>query len=258
MNLLHSIVLSVVEGITEFLPISSTGHLILTAEILKIQQDEFVKSFEIFIQLGAIFSVVFLYFKDIVKKRDLWKNVGVAFIPTAVVGLVLYKFIKEFLLGNAGVTLLALFIGGVSLILLEIYLSKRQREVEDVSKITLKKAFGIGLIQSISVIPGVSRSAASIMGGMFLGLDRKSATEFSFILAIPTMLAATGLDLVKSSFHFTPQQLVFLGIGFVGSFIVALISIKFLLGYVKDHTFIPFGFYRIILALLYFFIVFKQ
>lgn len=257
MDILHSIVLSIVEGITEFLPISSTGHLILSSQLLKISQTDFVKTFEIFIQLGAVSSVIFIYFKDIVSKRYLWKTTLIAFLPTAAIGFLLYKLIKSFLLGNSMITLTALFIGGILLILAELWLSKRTNTKTQLSEIDYRTALGIGIIQSLSVIPGVSRSAASIIGGMFLGIDRKAATEFSFILAIPTMLAASSLDLVKSGFNFTQQEILVLIIGFIGSFIVALLSVKFLLGYVRSHTFIPFGIYRILVSILYFIFVIK-
>jgi undecaprenyl-diphosphatase len=257
-NLLDATLLSAVEGITEFLPISSTGHLILTSNILSIKQTDFVKSFEIFIQLGAVSSVIFLYARDILSKSHLWKATLTAFLPTAVIGLVMYKIIKDFLIGNSAVTLTALFVGGLGLIAAELWLSKKKTSTQEVSEIGLKIAFGIGLIQSVSVIPGVSRSAASIIGGMILGVNRKTATEFSFILAIPTMLAATSLDLFKSGLSFTNQELLILALGFAGSFLVALLSVKFLLGYVRNHSFIPFGIYRIALAIIYFLFVFRH
>lgn len=251
MDYLQAIILSIVEGITEFLPISSTGHLVLASKILGITQTEFVKSFEIIIQLGSIFAIVFLYWKTLAKNFDIWKRIIAAFIPTAIIGFILYKIIKNLLLGNPIITLLALFIGGVFLILLEKIHKEKDHHKDSIEKLSIKNAFLIGLFQSISVIPGVSRSAATIIPALFLGTKRKTAVEFSFLLAIPTMLAATILDITKSEFSFTPSELSILITGFIGSFIVAIIAVKFLLRFIQNHTFIPFGIYRIVLAIVF-------
>jgi undecaprenyl-diphosphatase len=251
MELPHVLIFSLVEGITEFLPISSTGHLVLTSEILRIPQTDFVKSFEIIIQLGAILAVVFLYWRKILESKILWKNILIAFIPTAIVGLTLYSFIKDVLIGNVLVTLLALFVGGIVLIALEFMLKQKEQPVASLEKFSLKTSFLIGLIQSLSIIPGVSRAGASIVGGMVLGLKRNVAVEFSFLLAIPTMFAATGLDLIKSELRFSPQEWLLLLIGFVGSFIVALAVVKWFIKYVQTNNLIPFGIYRIVLALIF-------
>ena len=251
MDILQALILSLVEGISEFLPISSTGHLVLASEVLKIPQSEFVKSFEIIIQLGAILSVVFLYGKELLVNLEVLKRVLIAFIPTALVGLTLYKLIKEILLGNSLVTILALFLGGVLLILLEKIYTEKPSHLDSIEKLTFKNAFLIGLIQSISIIPGVSRAAATIMGGMFLGLKRVVATEFSFLLAIPTMFAATGLDLIKNYQVLLDSDLIILAVGFIGSFATALFTVKFLIKYVSGHSFIAFGIYRIILSLIF-------
>ncbi len=251
MDFLQAIVLSVVEGITEFLPISSTGHLVLASKILSIPQTEFVKSFEIFIQLGAILAVVVLYFKRYIRQFKAWKNIVLAFLPTAFVGFLFYNVIKEILLGNLGVTLLALFLGGIILIFVEKFVPKVGK-VKSVQDISVKSALLIGLFQSASIIPGVSRAAATIIGGLFLGLSREAAVEFSFLLAIPTLLAATGLDLVKAQFSFSSVEWSLLFVGFLGSFITALIVIKWFIKYVQSHSFVVFGVYRVILALIYF------
>lgn len=256
MDILHAIILSVVEGLTEFLPISSTGHLILASDLLKISQTEFVKSFEIFIQLGAICAVIFLYFKDFLSIKK-WPPVIIAFIPTGIIGFILYKFVKTYLLGNSTVVLAALLIGGVSLILIEYFHKEKEGSVGTIEEISYRNAILIGIAQSLAVIPGVSRSAATIVGSMLLGLKRKTAVEFSFVLAVPTMIAASGLDLIKSHEHFSLNQYEVLGIGFIGSFIVALIAIKFLLKYVQNHTFIPFGIYRIIVSILFWLLIIK-
>lgn len=257
MDILQAIILSIVEGISEFLPISSTGHLILASDILKVAQTDFVKSFEIIIQLGAILAVVVLYAKTLLEKRKMWLPLLAAFIPTAVIGFVLFKIIKQFLLGSTVITLWSLLIGGIILIIAEKLYKEQPHHVDDIGKLSLKKAALIGFIQSISVIPGVSRSAATILGGLFVGLKRKAAVEFSFLLAIPTMIAATGLDLIKSDFSFSSNEWVLLVVGFIGAFLTALLAIKYFLQYVRNHTFVAFGIYRIILAIVFWFFLIK-
>ncbi|MBI3443100.1 undecaprenyl-diphosphate phosphatase [Candidatus Woesebacteria bacterium] len=251
MTYLQAIILAMVEGITEFLPISSTGHLLLTSKILQISQTEFVKSFEIIIQLGAILAIILLYAKKLIRKRKVGEKIIVAFIPAMVIGFILYKFIKHFLLGNSFVTLAALFLGGVALILLELGYKEQNHYLNNIEKVSFAQALMIGLFQTLALIPGVSRAGATIFAGMALGLKRKTAVEFSFLLAIPTMAAATGLDLVTSSLTFTPTEILTLLIGLAGAFITALVSVRFLLRYVTRHTFIPFGAYRIILSLIF-------
>jgi undecaprenyl-diphosphatase len=250
MNIFQAVILSIIEGITEFLPISSTGHLILASHVLRIPQTEFVKSFEIIIQLGAIVSVVVLYFKKLIHSKMLYKRLLLSFLPTALFGFTLYRVIKTYLLGNSLVVVLSLFIGGIFLILFEKYFPQKKtiKTMENASK---KDAVIIGLFQSVSMVPGVSRSAATIIGGMTVGFDRKSAVEFSFLLAIPTMAAATGLDLVKSGFSFSSYEFLLLGIGFIVSFITAWVAVKYFLSYVQKNTLVPFGMYRILIAILF-------
>lgn len=255
MDILQALILSAVEGFTEFLPISSTGHLVLASELLKIEQTNFVKSFEIIIQLGAILAIVFLYWKTLRENKDLWKKIAVAFLPAAIIGFTLYQLVKDVLLGNSYITVAALFIGGVALILLEFIYKEQEHHANTVNQINYKTAFLIGVAQSISIIPGVSRAGATIIGGLFLGVKRKAAVEFSFLLAIPTMIAATGLDLIKSDFSFSGPELTLLAIGLIGSFVTAVVAVKFLLSFIQAHTFIPFGVYRIVLAVLFFLLV---
>ena len=252
MNFLDALILGIVEGITEFLPVSSTGHLILTSSLLKLQSTEFLKSFEIAIQMGAILSVVVLYAKSLIRNREMLQKVIVAFLPTAILGLLAYKAIKHYLLGNEMVVIASLLIGGIILILFEL---THKSDGKESSNITYTQAFVIGLFQSISMIPGVSRSAATILGGLFQGIDRKTVVEFSFVLAIPTMAAATGLDLLKSGTNFTTYEFELLLVGFVVSFVVAMFCVHWLLKYIQHHTFIPFGIYRIILALAFWFLM---
>jgi undecaprenyl-diphosphatase len=257
MDFFQTIILSIVEGLTEFLPISSTGHMILAADILKISQTEFVKSFEIIIQLGAILAVAVLYTKKYLANRQVWLRVITAFLPTAAAGFALYKVVKNYLLGNTAVTIAALFLGGVALIILELIHKEKESQATKIESLSFKQSLLIGFCQSLSIIPGVSRSAATIMGGLFVGAKRQVAVEFSFLLAVPTMLAASGLDLVKSNFAFSSGEYLLLWLGFLGSFLVAVLAVKFFLQFIQNHTFIPFGIYRIILALLFWLILVK-
>jgi len=175
----------------------------------------------------------------------------VAFFPTAVLGLIFYKIIKHYLMASNQVVLWSMFIGGICLIVFEILHKEKDSAVEDLGTISYRTSLLIGLFQSIAMIPGVSRSAATIVGGLVLGLKRKTIVEFSFLLAVPTMLAATGLDLMKNASQFSAAQLNFLSIGFIVSFFSALLGVKFLLSFIKHHSFISFGIYRIVLALLF-------
>ncbi|HNV86532.1 MAG TPA: undecaprenyl-diphosphate phosphatase [Candidatus Omnitrophota bacterium] len=253
MNLLDALLLGIVEGITEFLPISSTGHLILSGRLLGLSQTEFLKSFDIAIQLGAILAVVILYWKKLLVDFRMLTKIATAFLPTAILGLGFYKIVKQFLLSSESVVLWSLFLGGVFIIVFEMLYKERKDAAEDVSDISYRQAFLIGIFQSVAMIPGVSRAAATIFGGLSLGLKRKTIVEFSFLLAVPTMLAATGLDLIKSAGAFSRGDFVFLGTGFLASFLVAILGIKFLIYFIKNNNFIPFGIYRIALALIFWF-----
>ncbi len=257
MTPIDSIILGIVEGLTEFLPVSSTGHLILASSLLAIPSTEFVKTFEIAIQCGAIAAVALIYWKSFFDIEVL-KRIAAAFIPTGIIGLALHGVVKTYLLGNVTVVLGSLLVGGIALIVFELMLKKRvQPEAPDVAtdikSITYTQAVIIGVCQAVALIPGVSRSAATIVGGLALGIKRVTIVEFSFLLAVPVMIAATGLDLVKSNLAFSGTDLINLGIGLLVSFVVALFSIRFLLKYVRTHTFIPFGIYRIAVAMLFFF-----
>jgi undecaprenyl-diphosphatase len=251
MSIIHAFILSVVEGFTEFLPISSTGHLILTSSILGIEATDFVKTFEIVIQLGAIMAIVVLYFKKFLTTKNLIKKLFVALIPSIIVGFLLYPLIKSVLLGSNTITLNALFWGGIALIVVEWFLRRKKKNDENSKEITYKQAFIIGIFQSVSVIPGVSRAAATIVGGLLTGLNRENATEFSFLLAVPTMFAASGLDLYKSRDMIAQGGFLTLTFGTILSFFFAIIAVKFLLNYVKKHDFTAFGIYRIALAILF-------
>lgn len=254
MDLIQVVLLSITEGVSEFLPISSTGHLVLVSKILNQPQTEFLKSFEIAIQSGAILSVLFLYLRTVLEdKRILWKIVW-ALIPTLMVGMILYKLVKEYLIGNLGVTLGALFLGGVILIVFERYWLKKEGAGR-IENLTVKEAVIIGLAQTIAVIPGVSRSAVTMIGGMSLGLSRVEAVKMSFLLAAPTLLAATGFDLVQNYQLFSSDQLglILLGIGL--SLIFATLAMKWLIKFVENHTLFWFGVYRIGLSILFFLLI---
>lgn len=249
MSLLHAIILGIVEGITEFLPISSTAHLILSSHALRLGDTEFVKSFEIIIQLGAILSVVVLYWRKFLD-WELLKKLVVAFIPTGIIGLTVYKIIKGYLLGSLTVVLLSLAIGGIALIVLRRF-EGDDREAVDFGEITYRRAVLIGLFQSVAMVPGISRSAATIVGGALIGVSKRTIVEFSFMLAVPTMLAAAVLDLIKSQGAIAGHT-VALATGFVVSFITAILAIASFLAFIKKRDFSFFGWYRIVLAAVFY------
>jgi undecaprenyl-diphosphatase len=224
--------------------------MILASDLMGLEHTEFLKSFEIAIQVGAISSVVFLYWRLLLVDFEVIKRVIVAFLPTGVLGLTLYRVVKSYLLGSAAVVLWSLFLGGLFLIAFEYWHREKDDAAGEIRQMSYKTALIIGLFQSIAMVPGVSRSASTIIGGLILGLKRKTIVEFSFLLAVPTMLAATVYDLMKSAPEMTLGQVDFLIAGFVTAFIVALLSIKFLLRFIQTHTFIPFGVYRIILVVV--------
>lgn len=252
MTLLNVFILSLVEGISEFLPISSTAHLLITSDLLKMDNTPFLSSFLIFIQLGAIGAVLFLYQNRLRQNLSLIKKVVVAFVPTALIGLLLYPVIKNFFFESLTVVAWALLIGGVVIILFEWWYKERTdlNQTVSLAHITYKQALFIGLFQSLAVIPGASRAGATILGGLFLGLSRVVIVEFSFLLAIPTMLGATSYDLFKTSVSFSKLEFMWLVLGFGLSFLLALVAIKWLVNFIKHHDFTYFGVYRIGLALL--------
>lgn len=253
MTLLDVIILGTVEGISEFLPISSTAHLILTGELLGLPQTEFLKSFEIAIQLGAILAAVLFYGRTLLTSRAAIVRVAIAFVPTAVIGFLLHNFVKDVLMESPRAILSSLFIGGLFMMLFEFF--HKEKEGVDVEHISFPQAFAIGLFQALAIIPGVSRSGATIIGGLSMGMNRKTIVDFSFLLAIPTMAAATGLDLIKSGSAFTGNEISMLAIGFIVSFIIAAFTINWLLAFVKHHSFIWFGAYRMIAAIVFWYVL---
>jgi undecaprenyl-diphosphatase len=250
MTLIQSIIIAIIEGITEFLPISSTGHMILASSLMKIQEAEFVKTFEISIQLGAIMAIVLMYIKRFFQSFTIYLKLGIAFIPTAIVGFLAYKVIKEYLF-NPVVVSVSLILGGIILIIIDRYVVSKKSETEVLEKISYKNAFFIGLIQCFSMIPGVSRAAATIIGGVFNGLDKKQAMEFSFLLAVPTMIAASGYDLIKTPVHFTNHEFLLLGLGFIIAMITAWFAVKIFIKLVENYGFKYFGYYRIIIGIIF-------
>lgn len=247
----HALVLGVVEGLTEFLPVSSTAHLILAARVLGLGGSPFLKSFEIVIQIGAVLAVLGVYGRSLVSGRALWGKLLAAFLPAAVIGLLLYPVVKTYLLASLPLVTWTLGLGGVVLVVFERWhLGREASPVVDINEISYRQALLIGLAQSVAIVPGVSRAAATIVGGLALGLPRRVIVEFSFLLALPTIAAAAGLDLVKNAGAFSPDQFGILAIGLLTSFAVAWLAIKYFLRYVAKHDFTLFGVYRIFLAVL--------
>ncbi|MEY4433508.1 MAG: hypothetical protein RLZZ44_1642 [Bacteroidota bacterium] len=255
MNTLQAIVLAIIEGITEFLPVSSTGHMIIASSFFGVEHDEFTKLFTIVIQLGAILSVVILYFKRFFQSFDFYFKLLIAFIPAVILGLLFSKKIDA-LLENPITVAISLLVGGVLLLKVDEWFNTSKE-----TEVTYSKALKIGLFQCIAMIPGVSRSGATIVGGMSQKLARTSAAEFSFFLAVPTMLGATVkkcYDYYKAGLVLTEDQINLLIIGNIIAFIVALLAIKTFIGFLSRRGFKLFGYYRIIagivLLLIHFFI----
>ena len=261
LDLIKAAVLGIVEGLTEYLPVSSTGHLLLMEHLFGWGDDSFGKSFAILIQLGAILALLSIYFGRLWALAKAmftqWEaarfviGVLLAFLPAAIVGALAYSVIKSYLF-DVRVVCISLVIGG--LVLLWVDRMNLKARHHDATAFTLPMYLGIGIIQCISMIPGVSRAGATIVGGLILGLSRSTIVEFSFLLAVPTMLAATLYDLYKNAATFEPQEFGVLAAGFIASFLVAMVAVKFLLAYVRTNTFIPFGIYRILVALAFAFL----
>jgi undecaprenyl-diphosphatase len=245
MDWIKAIIISIVEGITEFLPISSTGHMIITEKLLGIQSSEFINTFIISIQFGAILSVIVLYWKRFIKSLVFYYKLFVAFLPAAIAGLIFGNYI-DILLNNVIVVAISLVIGGIVLIFVDNWFKNPPGNKE----ITYLKAFKIGCFQIIAMIPGVSRSAATIIGGLTQKLTRKDAAEFSFFLAVPTMFAASVYRLYKNHDHITGENLGILIIGNIIAFIIAMIAIKSFVTYLATHGFKIFGYYRIVVGMI--------
>ncbi len=271
---LIAIIAGIVEGVTEFLPISSTGHLIITNDILPFDSESLSGTFEIFIQIGAVIAVILFYRAELLlqaqnvissdtskneSSRQLWIGIIIAFIPAAILGLLLGKQIDEWLF-NPTTVALALIVGGVMFIAVEQYMKGKEVEIQSIedTPLTYRQALLVGLWQVIALIPGMSRSGMSIIGGMLSGLDRQRATQFSFYLAMPTLGAATVYTLISDIGSISANDLFLLGIGALVSGIVAWFSIGWLLRYVASNSFIPFGYYRIILGIIILILVYSN
>lgn len=251
MSTIDAIILGIIEGFTEFLPISSTAHITLASSALGIPESDFLKTFMIAVQLGAILPVAYIYFNKYRNDVTVHSRILTAFLPTALIGFALYKVIKNVFLGNIPLLLWTLGIGGVIIIAFEYFQEKNIQDTHpDIKTISYKQAFIIGCCQALAVVPGVSRSASTIIGGLALGLNRATIIEFTFLLAVPTMIAATGYDIVKNIELLTTSTIGILLVGFITSLIFAQLSISFLLSFIKKYSFTPFGIYRIALALI--------
>ncbi len=249
MTWLQALIIGIVEGLTEFLPVSSTGHMILVSAAMGMQETEFLKTFEISIQLGAIMAIALMYIRRFFKSWDIYYKLLLSFIPTVIIGFLVYDYVK--IMFSPLVVSISLIIGGIVLIFVDKKVENRQSKTPELEKIPVKNALYIGLIQCVSMIPGVSRAGATIVGGVFNGFDKKQATEYSFLLAVPTMIAASGYDLLKTPLDFTSQQIMLLVFGLLVAFASAWGAVKLFLILVEKFGFKYFGWYRIVVGLLF-------
>ncbi len=257
MELLKYFLLGIIEGITEFLPISSTAHLILLSNLLKIPQTEFHKFLEIFIQTGAILAVIFNYFKFILDNKHLIPKLLASFIPTAIISLIFYKLIKNVFFESQLLIILTLILGGLIFIIFELLINKKIIQLQySLDNLTFIYALLIGIFQSLAIIPGVSRAGAVILGMLFLRFQRKDAVLYSFLLAVPTIISAGFYDLYKVGIEnlvFDFNNIFYLLIAFLTSFVFALLTINWLINYLNKNNFLIFGYYRLVLGLLFLF-----
>ena len=247
MSIAEAILLAIIEGLTEFLPVSSTGHMIIGSSIMGIASHDFVKLFTICIQLGAIISVVVLYYKNFLQSTNFYYKLTIAFIPSAILGKLLSDYIDMLLETPVGVAI-SLLLGGIILLFVDKWFNKNK--IKHTAEINNPTALKIGFFQCIAMIPGVSRSGATIVGGMSLGLSRKTAAEFSFFLAVPTMAAATGYKLLKGYKSISVQDLQIFAIGNLVAFVVALLAIKFFINFLQQNGFRLFAYYRILAGII--------
>jgi undecaprenyl-diphosphatase len=253
MNFINALILGLVEGITEFLPISSTAHLIITSKLLHISQSEFQTFFEIFIQSGAILAVVFLYFSYVLKHKELWGKIIVSFIPTAIVGLVLEKIIKKVFFNSMPLIIGSMFLVGLLFIIFEYLVKNKKIKLEKpIGKMSYVEAFIVGLGQSLAVVPGVSRAGIVMLTMMGEGYKRDESAIYSFLLAVPTILAASGLEIIKTDFKVITNinNLLFLAVGFFVSLETAYLTVKWFIGFLQKNSLVGFGIYRILLAII--------
>ncbi|MEA1955039.1 MAG: undecaprenyl-diphosphate phosphatase [Campylobacterota bacterium] len=252
MNIFDAIILGIIEGFTEFLPVSSTGHLIVASEFLSIEQNSVNTAFEVIIQFAAILAVMLNYkdkFEPTKTNIDLWVKIFLAFIPLGAVGFVFADQIKE--LFNVQIVAIMFIVGGVIFILVEMFFIPHESQLlNDVEKVSLKQTMWIGFAQIFALIPGTSRAGSTIIGALLVGLSRKASAEFSFLLAIPVMGSVTAYDLLKHYDEFVGANLINLGVGFIVSFIVAFIAMKLFIKFLENFTFMIFGVYRILFGVV--------
>jgi len=250
MTIFDSVILGTIEGFTEFLPISSTGHLIVASQFLGINQTSVTKAYEVIIQFAAILAVVLNYReKFTLKKIELWKKLIVAFIPIGIVGFLFSHQIKE--LFSVTIVATMFIVGGIVFLVVEkFYIPNEEKLIDDVEKVSMKQAIWIGIAQVFALVPGTSRAGSSIIGALLVGLSRKASAEFSFLLAFPVMSAVTLFDLLKHYHEFSDANLMTLAVGFVVAFVVAYLTIKLFLKFLEKFTFVAFGIYRIIFGIL--------
>lgn len=246
MTIFDTVILGIIEGVTEFLPISSTGHMIVASQWLSVDQTNTHKAFEVIIQFAAILAVVGNYREKFTfKHTQLWLKVALAFIPVGAVGFLLYKTIEKWM-SSVTVVAVMFIVGGIAFLVVEYFFKEQDHHTRDVEDVTYKQAFWVGIAQVLSLIPGTSRAGASIIGGMLAGMSRKASAEFSFLLALPVIGAASVFDLYKHYHEFQGSNLTTLAIGFVVAFVVAFLVIRWFISFLQRFTFVGFGVYRIL------------
>jgi len=249
LDIIQAIIIGIIEGFTEFLPISSTGHMIVASQFLGIEESALVKAYEVIIQFAAILAVMLIYREKITfKKVDLWMKIFVAFLPLAIVGFIFKDVIKT--LFNVQTVAWMFIIGGIIFLVLEYFYEEKEYHINNVEKVSYKQAWWVGFAQIFSLIPGTSRAGATIVGGLLVHMDRKTSAEFSFLLAIPVMAAVSGYDLLKHYQDFADANWSAFVIGFVVAFLVAYVTIKLFLAFIQRFTFVAFGIYRIVFGII--------
>jgi undecaprenyl-diphosphatase len=249
LDIIQAIIIGVIEGFTEFLPISSTGHMIVASRFLGIEESALIKAYEVIIQFAAILAVMLIYREKITfKKIDLWMKLLLAFLPLAIVGFIFKDVIKS--LFNVQTVAWMFIIGGIIFLIVEHFYKESESHVSDVEAVSYRQAWWVGFAQIFSLVPGTSRAGATIIGGLLTGLDRKTASDFSFLLAIPVMGAVSGYDLLKHYQDFADANWGAFVVGFVVAFVVAYITVKLFLVFIQKFTFVPFGIYRIIFGMI--------
>jgi len=249
LDIIQAIIIGIIEGFTEFLPISSTGHMIIASKFMGIEESALIKAYEVIIQFAAILAVMLIYRDKIsFSKTDLWKKLFLAFLPLAGIGYIFKNQIKS--LFSVEVVAVMFIVGGIIFLVVEYYYKEEKSHTADVEAVSYKQALWVGFAQIFSLIPGTSRAGATIIGGLLTGMDRKTSAEFSFLLAIPVMAAVSGYDLLKHYQDFADANWSAFVIGFIVAFAVAYLTIKLFLAFLQRFTFVPFGIYRILFGII--------